>query len=398
MSRRTRLALLSIVVLAAGIFVAAAAALRFSDDSYFMPQGVVDQTYSKTLGGTGGCGPALPYQYTILNGALPSGLSLSSSGEISGKPTSAGTFSFWVELSDENPPTQSWCIPAKAQREFSITVIPRVLINDQVPPPGTVGAPYSMQLVAVMKSAPDATSNPSSPLTWTIQSGQLPPGLALSSDGMISGSPTTAGQFTFTLLAALVDGRSDTKTQTITVRDAVKASGEAPARSEVSVPYTAKLTATGGTGTFTWALGGGSLPEGVTLSPTGDIAGTPTESGRFAFSAKVTDSEQRTATIDGVVDVAPKLAVQTKLLRVGKVGKRYRARLVATGGVVPKIWKVTQGPFPRGIRLDRKTGVISGTPRKAGKYRITFEVTDGFKIVSTRTLRLTVLATPKPKH
>jgi hypothetical protein len=248
-----------------------------------------------------------------------------------------------------------------------------------------------MQLVASMKSGADATSNPSSPLAWTIASGQLPPGLAMTSDGLISGTPTTAGQFTFTLQAALADGRSDTKTQTITVRDAIKTSGTAPARSEVSVPYTAKLTATGGTGTFTWSLAGGSLPAGVTLAPTGDISGTPTDSGRFAFTASVTDSEQRVATVNGVVDVAPKLAIQTRLLRAGKVGKLYRARLVSTGGVIPKAWKVTQGPFPHGIRLDRKTGVISGTPRKAGTYRLTVEVRDGFKIVSTRTLRLTVL-------
>src|SRR5207247_3116767 len=101
-------------------------------------------------------------------------------------------------------------------------VDPRVLITNQVPPPGTVGTAYSLALIAVIKSGPDATSPPSSPVTWTVLSGQLPPGLALTTDGVISGTPTTVGAFTFTLTAALADGRSDTKTQTITVRDAVK--------------------------------------------------------------------------------------------------------------------------------------------------------------------------------
>ena len=394
MSRRTRLALLSLVVLAAGIFVATAAALRFPDDSYSMPTGIVDQAYSKQFKGAGGCGPGLPYQYSVINGSLPPGLSLSSSGLISGKPTTAGTYSFWVELSDQDPPTAAWCIVAKAQREFTITVDPRVLIADQVPPPATVATPYSFAFSAVMKSGPDSTGPPSTPFTWSVLSGQVPPGLAVGTGGVISGTPTTAGSFTFTLKAALVDGRSDTKTQTINVRDAVKVTGTglAGARSEVSVPFEATVTATGGTGTFTWTLGGGSLPAGVTLAPSGAISGTPQQAGRFAFTATATDTENRAASVNGIIVVSPKLTITTRLLRPAKVHRRYRARLTAIGGVIPKIWRVTKGPFPRGIRLDRKTGVISGIPRKAGRYRITVRVTDGFKVVSTRTLRLVVHA------
>ena len=215
----------------------------------------------------------------------------------------------------------------------------------------------------------------------------------MSASGVISGTPTAAGQFTFTLQAALVDGRSDTKTQTITVRDPLKVTGTgiSGARSEVSVPYQASLTATGGSGTFTWSLGSGSLPRGVTLAQDGSLSGTPRESGRFAFQAKVTDSEGRSASVNGLLVVAPRLLVPKQQLRLGKAGRLYRATLVATGGVIPKLWKVTNGPLPRGLRLDRKTGIISGTPRKAGRYPITVQITDGFQVVSTRTLRITVL-------
>jgi hypothetical protein len=393
MGRRTRLTLIALVVLAAGVFVATAAALRFTDDSYFMPTGTVDQSYSKTFAGDGGCGPALPYQYRVLNGALPPGLSLSSSGTISGKPTNSGSYSFWVELSDQNPPTQAWCLPATAQREFTINVDPRVLITNQVPPTGTVGSPYSLTLVAVMKSGPDATAPPSSPLTWTIQSGQLPAGLTMTSGGVISGTPTTAGDSTFTLQAALADGRSDTKTQTITVRDALKttSTGIVGARSEVTVPFDATLTATGGTGTFTWTLAGGSLPPGVTLAPTGAISGTPHAAGRFAFTAAVTDTESRTMNVNGVIAVAPKLTITTMSLHPGKANRLYRARLLAVGGVLPKLWNVTTGPLPRGVHLDRATGILSGLPRKPGVYRVTVRVTDGFKVVSSHYYRLVIL-------
>ena len=119
--RFTRVLLL--VALLALVTVPGAFAIRFTDDSYNMPTGTVGQSYSKTFQGAGGCGPALPYQYSLIAGNLPPGLSLSSSGTIGGTPTTAGGFSFWVNLSDQNPPSASWCVPAEAQREFTITVV-----------------------------------------------------------------------------------------------------------------------------------------------------------------------------------------------------------------------------------------------------------------------------------
>src|SRR6266511_4838057 len=75
-----------------------ALAIRFTDDSYRMPVAFAGQAYSKQFSGAGGCGPALPYQYDLIDSALPPGLSLSSSGLISGTPTRAGSWSFWVNL------------------------------------------------------------------------------------------------------------------------------------------------------------------------------------------------------------------------------------------------------------------------------------------------------------
>jgi hypothetical protein len=108
-----------------------------------------------------------------------------------------------------------------------------------------------------------------------------------------------------------------------------------------------------------------------------------------------TDTEGRKATYPVVVSVAPKLAVATKRLKPGRAGKLYRTKLVATGGVLPKLWRV-KGRLPRGVKLDRTTGVLSGIPLKGGTYRITVEVTDALKVKSTRPLAIVVVA-PKPK-
>ena len=119
--RFTRTVLL--VLLLALVVVPAALAIRFTDDSYNFPIATVGQPYSKQLNGAAGCGPALPYQYTLIGGTMPPGISLSFGGLVSGTPTQAGSYSFWVNLSDQNPPSATWCRPAESQREFTITVV-----------------------------------------------------------------------------------------------------------------------------------------------------------------------------------------------------------------------------------------------------------------------------------
>src|SRR2546430_5080427 len=149
--RFTRITLL--ISLVALVVVPAALAIRFTDDSYNMPTGVVGQSYSKQFDGAGGCGPALPYQYSMIGGNLPPGLSLSKAGLISGVPSQEGSWSFWVDLSDQNPPSAEWCRPADAQREFTIKVnpgsapIPTLsIVQSSLTPKATImGKAYSFQ-------------------------------------------------------------------------------------------------------------------------------------------------------------------------------------------------------------------------------------------------------------
>ena len=77
------------VAAAALVFVSAAWALRFTDESYVTPIGTVGSPYSFTFSGAGGCGPALPYQFSLIGGSLPPGLTLAKSGTASGARKSA---------------------------------------------------------------------------------------------------------------------------------------------------------------------------------------------------------------------------------------------------------------------------------------------------------------------
>jgi hypothetical protein len=388
----------------AGVVATSAGALAFTQGDpctdtkplFVCPGGTVDASYSITFKANGGCGPALPYQYRVLNGALPPGLSLSTSGTISGKPTRAGTYNFWVELSDEDPPSLSWCDPDKAEREFSITVLAGISIdNQQTTKYWTLNQAYSDQLTAtLLTETPAPAGAPKATATWTQVSGALPPGVTLAPNGLVSGTPTAEGVYTFKVRASLDASRWDEETLVIDVKSAVQIAAPPVPKSEVGAPFSLALAATGGTGpgTYTWTLEG-TLPEGVVFDPTtATFSGRPRATGAFAFSAKATDQQGRTATYPGRIVVAARLDIATQSLRPGKVGKLYRAKLKTLGGVKPTVWKVKKGPLPRGIRLDRKLGVLSGTPRKAGRYRVVLEVTDELGVKSTQSLVIVVTA------
>jgi hypothetical protein len=231
-------------------------------------------------------------------------------------------------------------------------------------------------------------------LAWSVVSGTLPPGLALAS-GVISGTPTAEGTYQFVVRAELDSTRSDTETLTMAVRQPVTiAAPSVVPGSEVGAPFRMPLVASGGTGTFTWAVSDGALPTGTALGTDGAISGTPTGAGSFRFTASATDSEGRIASYPGLLTVASRLAISTLKLPPAKVGRLYKAKLKALGGVLPKTWKVKSGRFPTGVRLDRALGVISGTPKKAGRYRITVEVVDALKVKSTKTFTILVAASP----
>jgi len=364
--------ILLLASLVALIVVPAALALRFTDESYNPPTGETGKSYSFSFGGAGGCGPALPYQYRMLNGSVP-GLTLDSSGLLHGIPTSAGDFTIWVELSDQNPPSQSWCRPSSAQRDFHVKVTQGLLINERQSILGEapVNAAYSKQLTT--------TGAGSSALTWSILSGSLPTGVGINSGtGLISGTPTAVGDFTFKV--KVTDGtRVDTQTYTIGVAEPLKITSPAKATGLPNTPFTLQLAAAGGRGTYKWAAEG--LPTGFNLDPnTGAITGTSAAPGSSTVKVTVTDAYGAQQTANVTIQLGAKLAVvRSGPLPTLKVGKKYNARLTAEGGIAPRTWTILggrPGTLPPGIKFNTRTGVFSGTPRKAGTWRLRMQVSD----------------------
>ena len=375
--RFTRTILLT--ALLALIVVPVALALRFTDESYMTPTGEVGKPYRHKFNGDGGCGPGLPYQYRILSGELPAGLTMSREGLISGTPTQAGETKFWVELSDENPPSASWCIPKTAEREFTIKIIAALAVQQNSLAPTYVNEPYNLQL----------TASGGGSQTWSVQSGVLPPGVTLTTNGLLAGTPTTLGDFQF--VVKVTDGtRTDTETLVIRVVQRLAATAAA-APAEVGIAFATTASATGGRAPYVWSLTAGELPAELVLDPaTGSISGAPTEAGAFSATLTVTDSLGLTAQVNASIVVAAKLAIKTKKLKPAKELKKFLAKVVTEGGVAPKVYKL-RGKLPKGLKLNTKTGAISGKPTRVGTFRIFIQVTDQLGARATVTLVLKVL-------
>ncbi len=204
------------------------------------------------------------------------------------------------------------------------TTAPSTLtISSTTVPQGVVGSAYTATLAA---------TGGTTPYTWSISKGQLPTGLSLAaSTGIISGTPTAAGSYTFS--ATVVDSSATAQSASISFTMSVVAPQSTPSVLVVgttSLPsgtigsaYSASLQVTGGTAPYTWSFVSGNIPAGLSLNTsTGLISGTPTATGTANFTASVADSESpaQTKSVTLSISIAPVgLAITTSSLPSGTV-------------------------------------------------------------------------------
>ena len=218
-------------------------------------------------------------------------------------------------------------VPARkdrSEREFSIYIDPGLEIQNETLKGPTIGQPYSDTLTAKQVVSLNPPTGSEVQASWSVESGALPPGLALSPQGLLTGTPTTEGSSGF-VIRAQSGSRIDSKTYALAVRQPLSViSHFGPARppsSEVGIRVGKTFTATGGSGPYSWALVSGALPPGVVLDPTRARSQEPPEAGAFAFGVTATDSEGRVTTSAAALTVAPRLAIKTLRSEARKGGK-----------------------------------------------------------------------------
>ncbi|HVS88720.1 MAG TPA: kelch repeat-containing protein [Candidatus Acidoferrum sp.] len=146
----------------------------------------------------------------------------------------------------------------------------------------------------------------------------------------------------------------------------------------VGANYLAVLQANGGYGARTWTIAGGGLPPGLTLVPnSGVITGAPVAAGLFTFTAQVQDSATPIDTATQMLNllVVNPLLLSPSPLPAAQAGQAYSTTLVASGGFGAQTWSLPSGTLPSGLTLS-SSGIISGTPARAGTSTFTVAVRD----------------------
>lgn len=327
-------------------------------DTTSLPVAGIGVAYNASIQISGGVSP---YTFTTAFGQLPPGLSLDeSTGSISGDPTKTGSFTFSIGVTD--------AANSYAEQEFTIEVTqPLAILTGDSLARGTRGTNYFVSFDA---------SGGKSPYAFSRNSGSFPSGLSLSSSGNLSGTPSSAGTYTFTIQVTDDNKRTTEKQYTIEIVNPVTISTTTLNDGVIGETYNQTISASGGYGDLTWEVYSGLLPAGLLLdSQNGALSGTPIEETYDTFVIAVYDQEGRIAYQDLTIRIADTLQIVTTELPNASRDAQYSEAIQVRGGIEPFTFEFS-GQLPDGLSLNRTTGVVSGVPTSSQFKNFTVTVTD----------------------
>ncbi|MHB8417350.1 MAG: putative Ig domain-containing protein [Myxococcales bacterium] len=385
-----------------------------------LPQAAVAAPYQAVLEAAGGSGS---YAWTLKTGSLPAGLTLAAGGALEGTPSAAGSSAFTVQVADGAGHTATGQLTlAVSAQPLPLTVLTNSL------PGGSFEVAYQVELAAVGGTPP---------YQWSVApgSGTPPPGIGVSIDGTVEGSPASDGAFVFSVQVTDAAGKTAQSQpldlQVLSPGSVAVADAQLPIATE-GTSYQAQLLATGGTPPYQWSLlddqslpsGPGasstdlqaSMPSGLSLDPSGALSGTATVAGVFALTVQVRDSADggaNTASDTVELQIAPNnaLAILNPTVPDATVGQPYQVKFFTNAKTQTVTFTAVDGlgnpvgvgdptnqasqPLPPGLTLD-SDGQLSGTPASsaAGSTSKTYDflvrADDGAGRIALAAVALTV--------
>jgi hypothetical protein len=236
-----------------------------------------------TMVGSGGVGG--PYTFSATG--LPNGVSISSSGTISGTPTVSGTFNYTVTVTDKNG--------NKGTVNCTITVAPPAPVS------GTclnINAAQGSAITPITMVGSGGAGGP-----YTFSASGLPSGLSMSSNGTISGTPNSTGTFNYTVTITDSKGNKGTVKCSIKVCSQVGGSARCADGQKGHSISPVQVSGSGGTG-GPYTFQGSDLPPGLSISSSGVISGTPTKTGNYNYTVTVYDSAGNSGTVNCMSNIS----------------------------------------------------------------------------------------------
>lgn len=264
----------------------------------------------------------------------------------------------------------------------------------QVNPPPVLTGSFSNGTVGNLYTAALNGSGGTGPYVYAITG--LPPGLSLNTtNGIISGTPLSAGSFDLTGRVTDVNGAVATTTYTLVIAPppALTISTTTLPDGTTGTLYNASLTVAGGLLPYAFSISAGALPDGLTISNVGSISGTPTKVGTFNFTVSAADRQPVSVTKALSIVIRAPLAISTATLPNGSVSNLYSAKIAATGGVPPYVFRLQAGALPAGLTLATD-GTLSGTPTTAAVSTFTVRVFDSLQRTADQPYTVAIVAGP----
>ncbi|MBW3497589.1 putative Ig domain-containing protein [Janthinobacterium sp. NKUCC08_JDC] len=333
-----------------------------------VPAATVGTAYSQSVTAANG---GAPYTYAISAGALPAGLSLNTfTGLLSGTPTAGGTFNFTVRATDSSTGSG----PYSGARAYSLTVAsPTLGVAPSTLPVPTVGVVYSQGITA---------SGGTAAYSYAVTAGSVPAGLTLAANGTLSGTPTTAGAYSFTVTATDSSGGAGPYTGARAYSGTVAAGAPTAGAVSATVAYGSSanpITLNLGGGAATSVAVASAASHGTATSNGTSITYTPTPGygGPDSFSYTASNGIGTSAPATVTITVGgPTITITPSTVPAATVGTAYSENVTAANGAAPYIYAISAGALPAGVSLNTATGLLSGTPTAAGTFNFTVRAED----------------------
>jgi alpha-tubulin suppressor-like RCC1 family protein len=328
--------------------------------------------YSQTLVATN----ANATGYSVTAGSLPAGVSLSTAGVLSGTPTALATYNFTVRANSTTS------ILVFAEREFTLTTVPLPVWTTTTLTDVPTAAGYSVQLVAT------------NAMSFALKTGTLPTGLSLSAGGLLTGTPSATGSFSFTITATgnATNALTDQALTQVVATTPTWTTGASLANTAQSVAYSFALLASNASATG-FSVTTGALPPGVSLATDGTLSGTPTASATYNFTVRALSTLSTSIFADRAFTLitVPLPVWTTTTLTDVPTSSVYSVQLVAANAIS---FALETGALPTGLSLSAG-GLLTGTPSAAGSFAFTITATgNAINAVTDQALTQIVATTP----